>query len=416
MDPPIICVEDHTTTPTLTLRYVCGTNDLDLKAICADIYRLGEHPGQARLNPNSIGCELVPCRRSFLDVFWSAAASLLDYFADFFAADSALMQSIWFQLLDTWQSACPLRLYQEVTTHRHTAGPADVAAARSFLQDYKNTIKLMHTVMSTKTGARPDDHGVSTIHCPSGAVDGLAARYNTGPYVSGLKPWQQFLCNGGPGFQPSTTADSNNKNDIHSVETEKGTTTHYVPQPAIGLIQAHTARARHLASKLAAAAAAAAVKEEAKEEAKGEAKGEAMDTAQLLAHFDATALRFPSSTSGSYTQGSLLQGGTRVGYQLQRGAPPVQRHEGVGDASMLVARPDVVLLDEAVGSCRGRDAYVPMTGPIGVAGVGFDVWCVTEGRSVMGWMGGGQDGEGSVLVGGVGELFDDWHFEEEDTS
>ncbi|KAJ4346210.1 hypothetical protein N0V95_005626, partial [Ascochyta clinopodiicola] len=207
MDLPIIRVEDSTTTPALTLRYVCGINDLDLKVIYADIYRLRKHPGRARLNTNSVRRELIPCSRSFLDMFWSAAASLLDYFADFYATDTALMQSIWFHLLDAWQSVCPTRTYQEIITYQHTASRADVVTASSFLKDYKDTIKLVHTLISTKARARPDEHGVSIIHCPSGAVDGLAATYNTGPYISGLKPWQQFLYNGAPGFQPSTTAD-----------------------------------------------------------------------------------------------------------------------------------------------------------------------------------------------------------------
>ena len=86
------------------------------------------------------------------------------------------------------------------------------------------------------------------------------------------------------------------------------------------------------------------------------------------------------------------------------GAPPVKRHEGLTDPGMLVERPSLVLLDEAVGICKGREAYVPMTGPVGRDGVGFDVWAVVERRGEVRGGGGGERG----LVSGLDDMFDEW--------
>lgn len=77
---------------------------------------------------------------------------------------------------------------------------------------------------------------------------------------------------------------------------------------------------------------------------------------------------------------------------------------------MLVEDPGFVLLDEAVGNCRGREAYVPMTGPRGVEGVGFDVWGVRRcGGGGGGYIGAGGGGWG--LFGG--KMFGEWVFEGE---
>ena len=380
MEPPIIRVEDgDNAAPALTLRYSCGENELDLKVVYADMYSLLDHPGRARF---SLGFqEVIPCSDAFLDTFWSTAASLLDYFADFYATDTALMQSIWFHLLDIWQRVSPNRIYKgDVDFHHSTL-------AQTYEEDYKNTIDLIHRLIFSKSRARPN-HGESIIHCPSGSIEGLAGWYETGPFASGLKPWQQFLYSGAPGFKPVSAGENDAQPEAH-----QDATTRYVPQPALALVQAHTARARALAAKLA--------------------QSEECDVPASLAAFDATTLAVPSTTARSHTYHSLSHARKSISYRLVQGAPPVKRHEGLTDPSMMVDEPDLVLLNEAVGACKGRDAYVPMTGPVGQAGVGFDVWAVTESEDVLGWESSAQNDGKRVLADGPGEMFDEWQFEDD---
>lgn len=374
--------------PDLKLRYTCGENDLDLKTIYTEIHSLLEHPGQASLFGSFGRGKITPCSDAFLNTLWSTAASLLDYFADFYATDTALMQSIWFHLLDIWQTASPLRLYRDVVAHAHSTGSSSVITAQSFLRDYKDMIELIHRLIFSKARAQPDNHGESIIHCLTGEVEGAMGKYTTGPYISGLKPWQQFLYDGSPGFKLATEG-----NDAHAAGVDKGSTVRYVPQPIIGLIQAHTMRARNLTAKFAASS-------------------EGVDAAELLAKFDATALALPKQEHETYTYPSLLHQGKSISYQLKRGAPPVKRYEGLGDPSMMDERPDFVLLDEAVGMCKGREAYIPMTEPVGQDGAGFDVWVVTENGTTPGWQHEGEGNDRGAFADGLNDMFDNWHYED----
>ncbi|KAF1365715.1 hypothetical protein EJ07DRAFT_170432 [Lizonia empirigonia] len=236
---PVIRIEDSSTTPALTLRYICGGNELDVVTIYANIYRLLEHPGRAHYDQTSLEQAMIACSDAFLDAYWAAAASLLDYFADFFATDTAPMQSIWFHLLDTWQKASPQHVYDQGL-------PCELPAnTQLFKQDYNDTIELFHKLLHTQARGHPDAYTESIIHDPSGAVDGPAGIHTVGPYVSGLKPWQQFLCAGSPGFASSVAAAAAEV----LADADRDTTTRYLPHAAIALIHAHTARARTLTHK-----------------------------------------------------------------------------------------------------------------------------------------------------------------------
>ena len=81
------------------------------------------------------------------------------------------------------------------------------------------------------------------------------------------------------------------------------------------------------------------------------------------------------------------------------------------DPSMMDENPDFVLLDEAVGTCKGRDAYLPMTEPVGQDGVGFDVWAVTENSNTLGWQLEGDGNDKRVFADGLNDMFDNWHCE-----
>ncbi|KAJ4384017.1 hypothetical protein N0V86_000861 [Didymella sp. IMI 355093] len=375
-------------TPALTLHYTLGSNSLDTVAIAASIYGLLTHPGRACIEPDT--AEVVPYSDAFFTAFWSAAASLLDYFADFYTIDTPLMQSVWFHLLDIWQTASPAALYKQDSDFRYSF------EAQTFNSDYNETLALFQRLVGHPQGetawrGRADGkHTEALIHNPNGRVEAEAGAYETGPFLSGLKPWQQFLFAGAPGFLPTPPSSD------PGAQTTQDQHTRYIPQPAIALMQAHTARARALLTQLA------------------HRQNLHADLPQSLAAFDAAALAFPSVTHRPYTAHSLLVRdhagpGTVYAYSLLQGVPPVRRHEGLSDPSMIVEHPDLMRLDEAVGSCRGAEAYVPMTGPRGEEGVGFDVWAVREERGVCGV------GEESGVLGAEdtwGEMFDEWYFEE----
>lgn len=386
MELPTIRVEDtDSTSPTLALHYTLGSNSLDTVAISAIIHSLSTHPGRARFSTDTT--EVTPRSAAFLSAFWSSAASLLDYFADFYATDTPLMQSVWFHLLDTWQAASPVALYERDHDFRRSS------EAQMFDKDYKETLALVQRLISADRGlvdwrGQRDEkaHAEALIYAPSGKVEGKAGSHETGPFASGLKPWQQFLYAGAPGFTPaSPLSDEEAKG---SSAGEQDGAPRYIPQPAIALLQTHTARARSLLAHLALK------------------QNRAHDLPALLAAFDATSIPFPSTTTRSHTLPSALRPGSMFTYQLVQGAPPVRRHEGLSDPSMMIECPDLLLLDEAVGNCKGREAYVPMTGPRGEEGVGFDVWAVIR-REEGGWVSGER--KGAVVDG---EMFDEWYFEE----
>jgi hypothetical protein len=220
------------------------------------------------------------------------------------------------------------------------------------------------------------------VHVPSGDVRGLAGEYNTGPYISGLRSWEQWLTAGSPGVALDPLAPPNTLRsfaDREEGKEDEGNTRH-VPQAGIAIIRTHTNRARNLAEKI-----------------------NPEDNRELLADFDANTLLFPTTPSAAqqHTYTSHITGRT-VTYQLANGAPPIVRYPGYGDPSMLCSRQDFGLLDEAVGMCRGVEAYVSVSGEGAEQEDGddseeeegeyveeaFDVWSVyetKEGKVREGW-------------------------------
>lgn len=242
----MIRIEDADITATaLTLHYILGSNSLDTVAIYATIHSLSSHPGRARVCRHE---GVTPCTALFLSTFWSATASLLDYYADFHATDTPLMQSVWFSLLDTWQAASPVAVYKQ---ERH---PWPSSELQIFLRQYNDTLALLQRLIAPR--AHTDKAQEPLIHTP-GSVEAQTGAYTRGPFLSGLNPWQQFLYAGAPGFRPA-------------VDKERNEDTQYVPQPAIALLAAHTARARTLCTKV---------------------------NPEALSAFDAHALTFPTLTT-----------------------------------------------------------------------------------------------------------------------
>ena len=389
MEIPAIRIEDtDSTAPALALHYILGLNSLDTAAVAASIYNLSTHPGRARTIPDEPGIvEVIPCNPSFITAFWSAAASLLDYFADFHATDTPVMQSVWYHLLDTWQ-ACAARTLA-LCKQDHDSWTYE---ARDFTKDYEETLELFARLVGQPQegpqnwkGHAEEKHTEALIHALDGRVEVRAGGYETGPWVSGLKPWQQFLLGGAPGFALTSSDEGGKEEQGGGGSVARDAHTRFVPQPAIALMQAHTTRARALLI----------------------AHTTHHDPEQLnerLAAFDNTVLSFPSTTNHEYTSTSMTVPTTTYTYSLFQAAPPVRRYEGLSDPSMMIEPPTLLRLDEAVGNCKGSEAYVPMTGPRDSDGVGFDIWGVWESRNMS-----GEDGE-TMAIGSCGEVFDDWEF------
>lgn len=177
---------------------------------------------------------LKECDPKFLETFWDCAANLIDYFAEFAAYDSPIMQSVWFHLLDRLQDAgkLPHNFWQPDTpTCSH---------ALEFLTHLDECLKLINDVIVPDL--RPKGNFISTR-------PNLTANpgYSFGGFKAGLNPWQQFFNKNSPGF----TVPVADRVYQQGVVQEEGTSQRHVPQGGLAIIQGHTERARAFAAKLA---------------------------------------------------------------------------------------------------------------------------------------------------------------------
>ncbi|CAO2657615.1 Nn.00g037410.m01.CDS01 [Neocucurbitaria sp. VM-36] len=412
MNLPTIRVEDCTSQPSVTVRYLSGNNDLDFKTVYTQIKRLLTHPKCEHFRVRGESWPCMKCEQAFENVYWSCAAYLLDYFADFYNSDTPLMQSVWFHLLDVWQEGGTWLPFEAFLNRVPPSSPQTLTVNRAaqFVSSVKETIALFDLLLSgPRAKGIPRD---PIIHPPSGEADSPAGEYDTGPWLSGLKPWQQFLCAGSPGVASPphsllpSCPDEGAGASAEEAETQSTPPIRHIPMSAIAIIHRHTTRTRSLAAKLATSLDPDTVVE-------------------ALHTFDQHALKFPTSThtqSQTHTYTSPLTGRS-VTYQLTNGAPLIGRYIGLGDPSMLVSSPTWTLADECVGVCRGWEAYEPQGGGQGQGqgqGQGddeeeeeeeeedvFDMWSVCESAVV-------EEGEGKgVLVEGWGEMFKEWSWMDE---
>ncbi|KAH7079264.1 hypothetical protein BKA63DRAFT_601453 [Paraphoma chrysanthemicola] len=386
---PVILVSDHTQSPVITTHYLHLNNALTFQTIYTSMKSLLTQPPCSH-NPSSIW-PCAACESAFQSTYWTAAATLLDYLADFLHHDTPLMQSIWFHLLDIWQES---RLYLPLSEilSRPRVGPAAIEIsnkARLFLEDWRGVRDLMDAVIH---GVRPETPGLSVrepiLHFPTGDMRSFAGLYNTGPWVSGMGGWRQWLGEGSVGVvvSPPNQGVEMPKNEEEGVKEGdtigKGAkeTVRHVPMPAIAIIKAHTDRARKIATRIYP------------------------DDQEFLSAFDRNSLKFLKSTDQTHTY-TAMDGRTKR-YQLSNGAPPVSRHYGYADPDMLAARPGFNLLDECVALCRGIEAYEPVSGLDQDAEESdeeepFDVWTVWEGER-------DDDKREGEIVEGWDDMFDDW--------
>ncbi|OAG25764.1 hypothetical protein CC77DRAFT_903435, partial [Alternaria alternata] len=393
--PPVIFITDHTTLPPTATRYICGNNDIVFPTAYTQIKSLLSHPACPHRD-RSYSWSCHSCESTFTTKYWSCAAILLDYFADFYPDDTPLMQSIWFHLLDIWQENASRLPYEAVLEAAEAAAAIGAELpganhARAFEKSVRDTISLFEVTI----WGRRESTGDQVIYDPRGEAWCPVGEYETGPWVSGLKPWAQFLGDGGVGVAPPsngrvdvTNEEEDNGNGTRGVSKQR-TTTRYIPLPALGLIQSHTERARDLAVQIFN-------------------KQDPDVLTPSLTEFDAHDLPMPVSRNESHSYISKITG-LETSYTLSNGAPPVMRYEGLGDPQMVLKGvTDWSLLDECVASCRGVDAYVPFSGGSWNDDMedgdeedqedGFDMWTLIER---------GTSEEGSKALD-LRDMFDTW--------
>lgn len=379
---PQIHIIDTVSDPPVTIQYIAGENTVSLATVYPSIKRLLAHPACKHSTvytdnatypdiANLLPCQ--PCEAQFVDMFWRNAATLLDYFADFFANDTPAMHAVWFHLLDMWQETA---LWMP---DRDTMQELNLES--QFLKDLDETMILFQRVIfgtaTNLAGVSPPFEEI--IHHPDGIKDSPAGEYDTGPWISGLKPWQQFLCDGGPGVAPLCAPSPPLSVDTGTSTRDcKAKRTRYIPMPGLALIAKHSSRARRHATSLALL--------------------DRDSAPEALSAFDAHSLMFPPK-GHSHTHVSATTGRT-VSYELVNAAPPVVRYVGLADPSMLAARPTWTLVDECVGVCRGCEGYVARSGveegEIEEDEGAFDMWVVREGE--------GRD----KVEEGWGKMFEEW--------
>ncbi|KAL7779123.1 hypothetical protein CFE70_008626 [Pyrenophora teres f. teres 0-1] len=363
----------------------------------AELGRLGS-PRHAGLRGRKEGSEGTPSMgSSFSDIdahYWACASVLLDYFSDFFWRDTAHMQAVWFHLLDIWQENAKWLPWESIIEEEKARLKIErergmlmgmgsmrsvLERARTFEKHIRETIDLIQIVAwgvrgKPSPGPGPDAHMVMkeqdvqrgnkrgamgfdlvdrVIYDPKGEAWCPAGDYETGPWVSGLKPWLQFLGIGGPGVAVSTAVRRNNHHNNNNTVKAAGdagpanedqdkeiTLTRYIPQPAIAILKSHTKRTTTMASRL-----------------------DARLPDRRLAFqvgIEDNSLSFPEVwKEEQHTYVSQLTG-CKTTYSLRNGVPPIVRHRGWGDVSMSVKKPDLVLLDECVALSRRVGVYEPV--------------------------------------------------------
>jgi hypothetical protein len=164
------------------------------------------------------------------------------------------------------------------------------------------------------------------IHPPDGDVMVLTGDYNTGPWQSGLTPWEQFL-----------HIDSQGVDGFEDLEKKaEGGVVRYLPMGAIGIIKTHTDRLREIARKIS-------------------------PDPEFLHRFEKSCLVFPQNANDPPASYRTSDGKEMV-YKLVNGAPPIVRSGGYPDTEMEYPDETPTMLDDAVGLLRGIKAYKPLSG------------------------------------------------------
>ncbi|KAL5113833.1 hypothetical protein ACEQ8H_008295 [Pleosporales sp. CAS-2024a] len=372
MDIPIILVHDHTQEPILTMRYVNGANDLDFESVYKSIKSLARHAGCLhRESPNHWPCPR--CAHAFTTQFWAEASHLLDYFADFLIHDNGRMASLWFHLFDTWHQAhtwFPRAPVPDTSNGVHDNDSRinheddGRTAARTFTADLLATLQLFDTVLHGPRARHiprepilyPSVPCTPEIAMPSGTeteTDAVRAH----PWVSGLKPWEQFLLDD----DEDDEDDEDKESSEHAIR--------YIPMAAIGIMKAHTERARRLAQDMDCDADALRAFDQ---ESLVFSRPRAAAAGAQHPPGGGYASRMGTATPRTYR---LINGASRIPRNARQGGSQSQS-QGLGSHHHPFS-----FLDDFVGRRTGVEAYAPVSG--GQDGQGddnlrvFDMWACT---------------------------------------
>jgi hypothetical protein len=205
---------------------------------------------------------LHQCTDEFRNIFWECCAALLNYFADFLSTDNTKNKIIWFHMLNVFQDAAVLP-----HNFNSTQFPS-CDHAEAFAREYEESLKLMNDVIMADDFLRDD-----VVHRSIGLTE--PATYQTGPWMNGMKPWDQYLMADSPGLdvpigdreypEGVKAPDTEAKKDADAEENEEPEVgfgqqlgrqetgvIRCVPSGGLAIVQKHTDTARILGAHYAA--------------------------------------------------------------------------------------------------------------------------------------------------------------------
>ncbi|KAF2279547.1 uncharacterized protein EI97DRAFT_179248 [Westerdykella ornata] len=327
--PPVIIVwEWDWDDGPLATHYLCGDNEIDFGAVWKQIKTLKNHAGRGKLhfifNPLSRRTTpaLIECTPSFIQTFFSAAAKLLDYFADFFLHDSESMRRMWWNLVKHLQKAAVLPHHfwrDDVLCCKHS---------EDFTDTYEAILVLLNRVILARD--------------PAAKLDLIAHRdlfsprpsYKVGKFKPGLTHWQQFFLKDSPGFK---VAVGERKYVGEPLRIEDKMCERHVPMGALAVVDKHVKRAREIAEEYVQS-------------------DPDIQAEEFLQDFDSKSINLHSTTRYISLSGHPTTLQPMHPSRLSQSAPR-SYFDGLLDEDLTVARPNLALLDDATGIYMPTSEY-----------------------------------------------------------
>lgn len=331
---PIITVSDdpYVASKRLTTLYLKDSNQLlPLKSYHL-ITRLRVHGRCTHRRAETIlewPCDF--CEGIFFDKFWQACADLLDYFADFYAHDTPQMRSMWFSLVDAWlESAAyvPVIENPEEMTPGLDVTQECLDKAAEFATHFSEAKALLVQLITPAISSRRNVPSEPILHDPHGNILLEAGIHgNTGPWISGLKGWQQYLNSGSPGsaIRNDMVRDANYKAKRYNSDAEE--MMRQVPQPGLALLQTHGERILARAEK------------------------SGIDVPLEAPMFSREEPGEEVGQHAVYSKG--------IHIRAVNGMPPIMRQSGWLELEEEEPEPGFGQLDDALGRYTGADRYDP---------------------------------------------------------